>query len=238
MQEGECIWIKVQNNSYESSENPFTVSATSMNTSPIFITGEVNESYTLLGQEEQYFEYTVNETGLYNITIGDSNIQCYYTNAQSGYNNTFNKECAFQLTVAQNFSFKLVNNSSNKCEITLKIDKVDTDGFDTVSLEEKALLNFKTYGQTQWRAVSIKEDGNYTITARCTDNTGDFFVEGIEPDKTTRKNPYSGNSSDIDMYNLSAGTTIYIKVYPYNSEHINNPEQSYEHDVNILVTKN
>ena len=178
------------------------------------------------------------ETGLYNITIGNNGKCYYYVTAQGAYSGEFDKEYAFQLTAARKFSFKLKNDSSDKSEITLKIEKVETDSFDTIPVEQEVLLNFTTYGQTEWRAVSIEEAGNYTITAGCADETGDFFVEGIEPHKTTRVNPYNGSSRDIDMYNLSAGTTIYIKVYPYNFAHISNPELTYEHNINITVTKN
>jgi len=236
LEEGESVRIKVQNNSSAGTESPFTISVKKKDTTPTLITGEVNESYSLLAQEEQYFEYTVKETGLYNITIGDSGICYYYVAAQGAYNGKFDKEYAFQLTAAQKFSFKLKNNSSDKREINLKIEKVDS--FNTISVEEKVLLNFTTYGQTEWRAVSIEEDGDYTITAGCTDAEGDFYVEGIEANNTYRRNFWNGRTETIGLNGLNMGDTIYIKVYPFSSNHISYPEQSYEHDVNITVTKN
>lgn len=100
------------------------------------------------------------------------------------------------------------------------------------------MLNFTTYGQTEWLAVSVEEAGNYTITARCTDTTGDFYVEGIEANNTYRRNFWRGSTETIDLNGLNMGDTIYIKVYPYSSDHASSPEQPYEHNVNITVTKN
>ena len=208
-----------------------------MNTSPIFITGEVNESYTLLGQEEQYFEYTVNETGLYNITIDDDLIRCNYANAQGNYYQGFDTECAFQLIEGQKFLFKLVNMGSQIRDTELKVGKVDTKSVETMSVEDEVLLNFTTYGQIEWRAVSIMESGSYKIAAVAGDNSGYFKVEGICPNNTSI-GYISGSENNLYLYNLSVGDTIYIKVYPSSSTHISNPDQSYEHNINITVTKN
>ena len=160
LEEGDSVRIKVQNNSYEGTENPFTISVKKKDTTPTLITGEVNESYSLLAQEEQYFEYTVNETGLYNITIDDDLIRCNYANAQGNYYQGFDTECAFQLIEGQKFLFKLVNMGSQIRDTELKVGKVDTKSVETMSVEDEVLLNFTTYGQTEWRAVSIMESGS------------------------------------------------------------------------------
>lgn len=67
----------------------------------------------------------------------------------------------------------------------LKIEKVETDRFDMISVEDEVLLNFTTYGQTEWRAVSIMESGSYKIAAVAGDNSGYFKVEGICPNNTS-----------------------------------------------------
>ena len=239
LEEGDSVRIKVQNNSYEGTENPFTISVREMdtNTPPTSITGEVNESYSLLGQEEQYFEYTVNETGLYNITIDDDLIRCNYANAQGNYYQGFDTECAFQLIEGQKFLFKLVNMGSQIRDTELKVGKVDTKSVETMSVEDEVLLNFTTYGQIEWRAVSIMESGSYKIAAVAGDNSGYFKVEGICPNNTSI-GYISGSETNLYLYNLSVGDTIYIKVYPSSSTHISNPDQSYEHNINITVTKN
>ena len=239
LKKGESIRIKVRNNSYADTEKQFTISVKKKDTNipPTSITGEVNESCSLLGQEEQYFEYTVSETGLYNITIDNNSIYCYYANAQGVYNNEFNMECAFQFTAGQTFSFKLKNVSSYKSDMELKIEKVETDRFDMISVEDEVLLNFTTYGQTEWRAVSIMESGSYKIAAVAGDNSGYFKVEGICPNNTSI-GYISGSENNLYLYNLSVGDTIYIKVYPSSSTHISNPDQSYEHNINITATKN
>ena len=237
LEEGDSVRIKVQNNSYEGTENPFTISVKKKDTTPTLITGEVNESYSLLAQEEQYFEYTVNETGLYNITIDDDLIRCNYANAQGNYYQGFDTECAFQLIEGQKFLFKLVNMGSQIRDTELKVGKVDTKSVETMSVEDEVLLNFTTYGQTEWRAVSIMESGSYKIAAVAGDNSGYFKVEGICPNNTSI-GYISGSENNLYLYNLSVGDTIYIKVYPSSSTHISNPDQSYEHNINITATKN
>lgn len=239
LQADDSVWIKVRNNSDEIETNPFTLTVRETEPVTVTISGTVNETYPLIGQEDRYFEYTAKEDGVYNVSINHSNFNISYNyDGGSNYNGRISTEYSFGLTEGQTLFLKLHNDGDSKTDCTLKVEKVETDLMNVLDIGTRATLNFTTYGQTEWRAVLIEEDGDYTITAGCTDSIGDFYVEGIEPHKTTRVNPYNGSSRDIDMYNLSAGTTIYIKVYPYNFAHISNPELTYEHNINITVTKN
>ncbi len=199
---------------------------------PQVLRGDVNETFSLNANYGKWYEYQVEEDGLYtfNLTSDSGEEEEMYLTRNPEYEEERREGRAY----GSNVSMMLTAGTSMYIRVSNWNDDEDSTINYTLTVRKQTLkqvynetVNFATYGEQHWLEFTADTTGNYRIigSTNPSRDDADFWLEYYdnktdpapsEQDGIRKANVYSGTTPYVlANKSIAAGETKYIKLYPY-----------------------
>ncbi len=199
---------------------------------PQVLRGDVNETFSLHANGGKWYEYQVEEDGLYtfNLTSDSGEEEEMYLTRNPEYEEERREGRAY----GSNVSMMLTAGTSMYIRVSNWNDDEDSTINYTLTVRKQTLkqvynetVNFATYGEQHWLEFTADTTGNYRIigSTNPSRDDADFWLEYYdnktdpapsEQDGIRKANVYSGTTPYVlANKSIAAGETKYIKLYPY-----------------------
>lgn len=232
-------YFRVDNSNSEGYSQSFTLHVTD---TPISLQlGTASTAYIPSGETALY-TFDVTADGKYMVVVNedirDANPQYTYVIGDSEEEKEFKDGEVLELKANAKLSLKIKNQESLENYSRLcRVEIVDIGNVIPVNLGKEKAIQFDTYGDVYYLAVPVKDGGDYIISGMINSMEWSYFVvECLNNGGLMYPYGYQGKNYSMNLYDMQADDTIYIKVYPY-SANSDNATEPYERSIIITATK-
>ncbi len=232
MQKGDSFRLKVAASGQSDVQYKLMVSKVEVNE----VTLDDPLSKELEAEKETFFRFKPLSDGWYAVSVNPDNVNVYYAVNDGNYNYANNGRAEAYLTAGDELWLRVKSYSKQTVEVN-----AENIEFHPITGEQET---FTKQNETKYYQYEAEADGKYAIEI-----TGES-VSGYYADKNSTS---FNNYFEERVFDLKKGESIRIKVrnnsyadtekqftisVKKKDTNISNPDQSYEHNINITVTKN